>query len=59
MALYTVTVKEVWNQDYYVEAESEAEAIEKAREGDFYSEGPFEYNYSLDHEEWDIEYNGE
>lgn len=53
---YVVTRKEIWNQGVQIEADSKEEAIRKVAngEGDVI-ETLFEYNMTMNPENWDIE----
>lgn len=47
MKKYKVTLYEVWTKEYFVEAENKQDAVDKAEDGDFVSEGEFEYHDML------------
>lgn len=51
--LYRITVKEVHNQEVWIEAENRDDAIMKVREaeGEDFDNGP-QYDHTLDFEEW-------
>jgi hypothetical protein len=53
---YIVSVKEVFEQDYIVEAENVEEALDKVEDGDGeLLEDTFEYDKTLEKEHWKIE----
>jgi hypothetical protein len=56
MPKYIVTIKEVYNQPWEVEANSEAEALEKAADGDGeILDDCLEFSYALDSDRWEVE----
>jgi len=56
MPKYVVTRKEIWNQGVQIEADSKEEAIQKVKGGDGeVIENLFEYNMTMDPDNWDIE----
>ena len=55
MKRYTVTIKEVHEQDIFVSANTEEEAVSKAREGvGDYVDGT-RFQYTIDEENWTVE----
>lgn len=56
MPKYYVDMREVWIQTVVVEAESREDAIAAAAEGEGEPvDGAFEYSYSLDPDDWNVE----
>lgn len=52
---FKVVTKEIWEQEYLIEASSKEEAIELVANGNEQEVTPMEYHSTLDKDQWTIE----